>query len=188
LSSAASWVYGLRTTASGSLSVTRCVAFGINGNGFYATNGSVLGTDANSAAVKCTRGFEAAANALLFAPGTYSANHAGASYQASTGGYLSAPTAVATKGQVGFFGHLGATIVASEAKASELVNGFYAEYTARVHVDLATARNCTFGYLASYLGFILATNTSANNVSNGTNYSPATTGTLGTTSGMINWT
>lgn len=189
LSSAASGAFAVRATAGGSLGLQRMVAYGILDTGFYAANGGQLGTDANSAAVACRRGFEAAANGLVFANGTYSANHADASYLASIGGFLSAPNAIATKGQYGFLAQLGATMSANGAACSQFgACGFKAEYTARIHAEFASATFCVNGYVAEYVGCILALSTSANNASNGTNYVPATTGTLGTTGGVMQWT
>jgi hypothetical protein len=169
------------TVVEGALLVTKCLAFGLATYGFQARSAGRLRTDVNCTAVKCERGFIATQNGTLTADGTYASDCTAVGYMGHLGSFLIATNAVATQTVIGFLSQDASTLYAAPAVASHnTLTGFLV-------ADGGTARNNGTGYSANWNGLVSANSTSANNSGNTTNYSPATSGTPGNFDGLSRW-
>lgn len=181
-------IVGIVATGRGTLTVNKCVVFGVDLTAFQASDGGYLKTDAKCVAVKCTNGFICTRNAYLLCDGTYVSDSGTAAYTVGAASLLNVNNAVATKSVVGFYSTDTATLYAINSISSyNTDSGFLAGNTSYLAAAGATARNNGTGYNANWAGFINAVTTSGNNSGNTTNYSPSTSGVPGNNNAMVRW-
>lgn len=103
------------------------------------------------------------------------------------GSFVRADRSVAVGCTVGFNASANSHLHADYAVAAKCTQGISAISGGNLRAESASAVACTTGYYAIRQSFIDALTTNANNSGNTTNYSPATSDTVGNVNSIITW-